>query len=71
MTSEHDNYSCPGCDRVLNVSELADWLCESVHTLYKWPAIGYPSFPRRLKLRNARVAVSCRSMKQWLAEATS
>ncbi len=68
MDSTHDHTTCPGCDRVLHISELAGWLDESVHTLYKWAAIGYPTFPRRLALRNRRVAVTCTSVKASLVE---
>ena len=66
MDTTHDPTTCPGCDRVLHLSDLADWLGESIHTLYKWAAVGYPCFPKRLNLRNRRVAVTCKSVKAWL-----
>ena len=68
MNTTHDPTTCPGCDRVLHLSELADWLDESPHTLYKWAAVGHPAFPRRIHLRNRRIAVTCRSVKAWLVE---
>ena len=68
MDTAHDPTTCPGCDRVLHLAELAAWLDESPHTLYKWAAVGHPAFPRRLRLRNRRVAVTCASVKAWLVE---
>ncbi len=68
MDTTHDPTTCPGCDRVLHLTDLADWLGESPHTLYKWAAIGYPTFPKRFGLRNRRVAVTCASVKAWLVE---
>ena len=70
MDTTHDPNTCPGCDRVLHLDELADWLGESPHTLYKWAAVGHPCFPRRLRLRNRRIAVTCASVKAWLVEVT-
>ena len=67
----HDFAHCAGCDHVAHVSELALWLNESVHTLYKWSAIGSPVFPKRLRLRNGRVATTCRLTKSWLTEIAS
>ena len=64
----HDHLTCPGCDRVLHLEDLAAWLGESVHTLYKWSSMGHPHFPRRLRLRNKRIAVTCRSTKSWIVE---
>ncbi len=70
MDTTHDPNTCPGCDRVLHLSELADWLGESPHTLYKWAAVGHPCFPKRLRLRNRRIAVTCASVKAWLVAVT-
>ena len=70
MHTTHDHTTCPGCDRVLHLDELATWLDESPHTLYKWAAVGHPCFPKRLRLRNRRIAVTCQSVKAWLAEVT-
>ena len=67
MDTTHDTMTCPGCDRVLHLHDLAAWLGESPHTLYKWAAVGYPAFPRRLRLRNRRVAVTCASVKTWMS----
>jgi len=67
----HDITTCPGCDHVMNIAEIAAWLGESVHTLYKWSAIGFPVFPKRLRLRNGRVATTCQLAKAWLAEVAS
>lgn len=67
----HDIATCTGCDHVMNIAQLAVWLGESVHTLYKWSAIGFPVFPKRLRLRNGRVATTCRLAKAWLAEVAS
>lgn len=67
----HDLASCSGCDQVLHVGDLAAFLGESTHTLYKWSAAGWPCFPKRLHLRNARVATTCKLVKAWLAEITS
>jgi len=71
VAPDHDHATCPGCDQVLHIGDLAAWLGESVHTLYKWSAIGSPVFPRRLRLRNGRVATTCRLTKAWLAEVSS
>jgi len=71
MDTIHDNATCSGCDRVLHIEELSQWLGESPHTLYKWSAIGHPCFSRRLRLRNRRVAVTCRAVKAWMAEVAS
>ena len=68
MDTTHDHTTCPGCDQVLHLAELADWLGESAHTLYKWAAIGHPTFPHRLRLRNRRIAVTCAAVKAWLVE---
>ena len=67
----HDFASCAGCDHVAHIQEIALWVHESVHTLYKWSAIGFPVFPKRLRLRNGRVATTCRLAKAWLAEVAS
>ena len=71
MTTTHDPTTCQGCDSVLHLQDLAEWLHESTHTLYKWAAIGYPEFPKRLRLRNRRVAVTCKATKAWLAAVAS
>ena len=68
---DHDYATCPGCDQVLHIADLAACLHESVHTLYKWSAIGSPVFPKRLHLRNGRVATTCRLTKTWMAEVSS
>lgn len=62
----YSHTDCEGCDQVLHLSDLTQWLNESPSTLYKWAAAGYPAFPRRLTLRNGRIAVTCNSMKSWL-----
>lgn len=67
----HDFATCPGCDHVMKINDLAAWLGESVHTLYKWSSWGYPEFPKRLKLRNGRVASTCRFVKEWIAQVAS
>ena len=67
----HDVDTCSGCDHVMNIADVAAWLGESVHTLYKWSAIGFPVFPKRLGLRNRRVATTCRFAKAWLVEVAS
>ena len=54
-----------------HIAALALGLRESEHTLYKWSAVGYPAFPRRRRLRNTRIAVTCRSMKSWMNEVAS
>ena len=71
MAVNHDHATCPGCDQVLHIGDLAVILGESVHTLYKWSAIGSPVFPKRLHLRNERVATTCRLVKSWMAEVAS
>ncbi len=63
--------TCPGCDQVLHIGDLAAILGESVHTLYKYSAIGFPAFPKRLRLRNGRVVTTCRLVKSWMAEVAS
>jgi predicted DNA-binding transcriptional regulator AlpA len=68
---EHNPYTCQGCDQVLDLDDLANWLHTSSHTLYKWASVGYPTFPRRLRLANKRIAVTCNSVKQWLSECAS
>ena len=65
---QHNPYTCQGCDQVLDLECLAIWLQTSTHTLYKWASVGYPTFPRRLALRNKRIAVTCNSVKSWLIE---
>jgi predicted DNA-binding transcriptional regulator AlpA len=65
---QHNPYTCQGCDQVLDLDDLANWLHTSSHTLYKWASVGYPTFPRRLALRNKRIAVTCNSVKHWLIE---
>ena len=70
-TTTHDVATCTGCDTVLHIKEIAYWLHESVHTLYKYSAIGFPSFPKRLRLRNGRVATTCKFTKAWLEEVSS
>ena len=65
---QHNPYTCQGCDRVLLMEELASWLQTSTHTLYKWATVGYPAFPKRLRFRNQRIAVTCSSVKHWLHE---
>ena len=67
----HHHATCPGCDQVLHIGDLAVILGESVHTLYKWSAIGSPVFPKRLHLRNGRVATTYRLVKTWMAEGAS
>lgn len=68
---DHNHATCPGCDQVLHIGDLAVILGESVHTLYKWSAIGSSVFPKRLHLRNGRVATTCRLTKAWMAEVAS
>ena len=68
MNTTHDPTTCPGWDRVLHLSELAQRLDESPYTLYKWAVVGHPAFPRRIHLRNRGIAVTCRSVKAWLVE---
>jgi predicted DNA-binding transcriptional regulator AlpA len=68
---EHNPYTCQGCDQVLDLDDLANWLHTSSHTLYKWASVGYPTFPRRLRLANKRIAVTCNSVKHWLSECAS
>lgn len=70
-TPTHDVATCNGCDTVLHIADIAYWLHESVHTLYKYSAIGYPAFPKRLHLRNGRVATTCKFTKAWLEEVSS
>ena len=70
-TLAHNLAACEGCDQILRIGDLAAWLGESVHTLYKYSAIGYPVFPQRVRLRNKRVATTCRLTKNWLAEVAS
>ncbi len=65
MNLNHDMTTCTGCDAVLHLDDLAAWLGESVHTLYKWAAIGYPAFPKRMRLRNKHIVVTCRMAKAW------
>ena len=65
---QHNPCTCQGCDEVLDLQDLASWLHTSTHTLYKWAAVGYPTFPRRLRLGNKRIAVTCQSVKHWLGE---
>jgi predicted DNA-binding transcriptional regulator AlpA len=65
---QHNPCTCQGCDEVLDLNDLASWLHTSTHTLYKWASVGYPTFPRRLALRNKRIAVTCNSVKHWLIE---
>jgi predicted DNA-binding transcriptional regulator AlpA len=67
----HNACQCAGCDQVLHLDELALWFNESTSTLYKWAAAGYPAFPRRLNLRNKRIAVTCNSVKSWLKESAA
>ena len=71
VAAHHNHATCPGCDQVLHMGDLAVILGESVHTLYKWSAIGWPVFPRRLHLRNSRVATTCRLTKAWMLEVAS
>ena len=66
--NNHNSYECPGCDRVLRITDLAEWLGESPATLYKWSSRGFPSFPKRTCRHSKRVAVTCRSVKSWLVE---
>lgn len=68
---EHNPYTCQGCDQVLDLGDLANWLHTSTHTLYKWASVGYPTFPRRLRLGNKRIAVTCNSVKHWMSECAS
>ena len=68
MDEPHDINSCPSCDAVLHIADLAANLRETTHTLYKWSSYGYPSFPRRLDVRNRRIKVTCRSLKTWKIE---
>ena len=71
VAGDHHHATCPGCDQVLHIGDLAVILGESVHTLYKYSAIGFPAFPKRLRLRNGRVATTCRLVKAWMAEVAS
>ena len=68
---DHNHATCPGCDQVLHIGDLAEILGESVYTLYKWSAIGSSVFPKRLHLRNGRVATTYRLVKTWMAEGAS
>ena len=68
---QHNPYTCQGCDQVLDLDDLATWLHTSTHTLYKWASVGYPTFPRRLRLGNKRIAVTCNSVKHWMSECAS
>ena len=70
MANNHDADRCGGCDRVLDLDTLTELLGVSTHTLYKWAAAGYPAFPRRLRLRNRSIAVTCKSTKVWMLEVT-
>ena len=63
---DHNYTTCPGCDAVLSLGDLAEWFGDSLSTWYKRSSLGYPAFPLRLKSR--RVAVTCRSAKSWLHE---
>jgi hypothetical protein len=63
---DHHFTTCPGCDAVLSLGDLAEWHGDSLSTWYKRSSLGYPAFPLRLKSR--RVAVTCRSAKSWLHE---
>ncbi len=63
---DHNSTTCPGCDAVLSLGDLAEWFGDSMSTWYKRSSLGYPAFPLRLKSR--RVAVTCRSAKSWLHE---
>jgi predicted DNA-binding transcriptional regulator AlpA len=71
MQQQHQPSTCQGCDEVLDLEILATWLHTSTHTLYKWASVGYPTFPRRLRLANKRIAVTCNSVKHWLNECAS
>jgi predicted DNA-binding transcriptional regulator AlpA len=71
MQQQHKASTCQGCDEVLDLEQLATWLHTSTHTLYKWASVGYPTFPRRLRLANKRIAVTCNSVKHWLNECAS
>jgi predicted DNA-binding transcriptional regulator AlpA len=68
MQQQHKASTCQGCGEVLDLEQLATWLHTSTHTLYKWASVGYPTFPRRLRLGNKRIAVTCNSVKHWLIE---
>ena len=65
---QHNQCTCQGCDEVLNLEDLAPWLRQSTHTLYKRAAAGYPAFPRRLPGRN--ITVTCNAVKSWMRETT-
>ena len=70
MATNPEADRCGGCDQVLDLETLTELLGVSAHTLYKWAAEGYPSFPRRLRLKNRRIAVTCKATKAWMQEVT-
>lgn len=68
MANNHDADRCGGCDQVLHLESITELLGVSAHTIYKWAAAGYPAFPRRLRLPNRRIAVTCNALKGWMKE---
>ena len=54
-----------------SVSDIAEDLDVSVHTVYKWSAVGLPYFPKAIRLRNGQLRVRDDWYEEWLVSLES